>query len=146
MNEFLKESLYDLVVDVVSNGMIVENDKIEIAYENGKLITIDEFKNIFDNSNIKRFLNIELRYEEGKGTVKWFLKQLCNNNGMKLDNAMITRIFKITKEIVNEMMILSDRNEKDLIEIKNKYNIICNDVMQYALYVERCLIVETEQL
>lgn len=146
MNEFLKESLYDLVVDVVSNGMIVDNERIEIAYENGKLITIDEFKNIFDSGNIKRFLSINLKYEEGNGTVKWFLKQLCNNNGMKLDNAMANRIFKITKEIVNEMMILSDRNEKDLIEIKNKYNIICNDVMQYALYVERCLIVETEQL
>lgn len=155
MNELLKDMLYDLVVDVVSNGMVFIEDReiVKIAYENNKLLQLDDFVSIMNSSNIKRFLNIELRYEEHEGgshSIKWFLKQLCNNNGLKFDNAMMMKMFRITKEIVNEVLELNmEIDEKELIQLGAEYKIRCKNTMQYYLFIERCLVDwtrENEQL
>ena len=140
MNEFLKDNLYDLVVDIACGGMVIEDYTVEGAWENNQLLTLKDLIDILNSGNIRRFLSIELRYEEGTGTIKYYLKQFCNNNGLKFDNTMINRMVRMIKDIAKEMILMSDKNEKDLQEIKDKYNVICNDVMQYALFIERSLI------
>lgn len=142
----LKDVLYDLVVDIACGGMVLNDGYVvEGAWEQDKLLTLEDLIEILNSGNNKRFLDIELRYEEGTGTIKYFLRKLCANSGLKFDKVMINKMVKAIKEIAEETIILSDKNEQDLKEIKDKYNIICNDVMQYALFVERCLVVETEE-
>ena len=137
----LKDVLYDLVVDIACGGMVLNDGYIvEGAWEQDKLLTLEDLIEILNSGNNKRFLDIVLKYEEGNGTIKYFLRKLCANSGLKFDKVMINKMVKAIKEIAEETIILSDKNEQDLKEIKDKYNIICNDVMQYALFVERCLI------
>ena len=135
----LKDMLYDLVVDIACGGMVIEDYTVEGGWEQDKLLTLEDLINILNSGDIKRFSSIQLRYEEGTGTIKYFLKNLFQNNGLKFNNAMLMKCFRVVKEIADEMIIMSDKNERDLKEIKDKYNIECTDVMQYALYIERCL-------
>ena len=53
---------------------------------------------------------------------------------------MIVRMFNIIKEIVNDMKDLSNKDKDTLQEIKEKTNIVCTDLLQFALVLERYLL------
>ena len=72
--------------------------------------------------------------------IKTLLKGYLLGSGLKLDNAMIVRIFNIVKEIVNDMKDLSNKDKDTLQEIKGKTNIACTDLLQFVLILERYLL------
>lgn len=150
MNEILKDGLYDLVADITCGGMIVNGEVTDGAYENGKLLAFEDLLEIVNSNDSKRFFDIEMRDDEyGSRTIRALCRHWTKNQlyvfGAKFNNGMMARMFKIIKEIVTEMEILSDKNEQDLKTIKDEHNVICKDVMQYALYVERCMMVALEE-
>lgn len=142
VNEVLKDGLYDLVVDITCGGAILEDGfVIEGAWENGKLVTYEDLLMIVNNNQVKRFLELEMKDNEcGNAKIKTLLKGYLLGSGLKLDNAMIVRIFNIVKEIVNDMKDLSNKDKDTLQEIKEKTNIVCTDLLQFALVLERYLL------
>lgn len=142
VNEMLKDGMYDLVVDIVCGGATLQDGFIiEGTYENGKLVGIEDLLEIVNNKQIKRFLELDVTdYEYGSAKVKTLLKGYLLGSGLKLDNAMIVRIFNIVKEIVNDMKDFSCKDEDTLQEIKDKENIVCTDLLQFILIVERYLL------
>ena len=98
---------------------------------------------IVNNNQVKRFLNLDMSDDEyGMAKIKILLKAYLMGSGLKLDNSMTMRIFNIVKEIVNDMAVLSNQDEELLAGIRESEGIICKDVMQYLLIVERNLIGE----
>lgn len=150
VNEILYNGLYDLVADVTCGGMVLNDGYVvEGTYENGKMIGFEDLLEIVESNNTNRFYNLEIRYEEGTQTIKSLCRHWTKNQlsayGVKFNNGTMARMFKVVKEIVNDMTVLSDKNEQDLQMIKNDYNIICKDVLQYALYVERSMVSVLEE-
>ena len=143
VNEMLKDGMYDLVADIVVGGVIFKDGVADGTYENGKMIGFEELLEIVNNNQVKRFLNLDMSDDEyGMAKIKILLKAYLMGSGLKLDNSMTMRIFNIVKEIVNDMAVLSNQDEELLAEIKESEGIICKDVMQYLLIVERNLIGE----
>lgn len=138
VNEILKDGLYDLVADIVVGGVQFKDGVANGTYENGKMIGFEELLEIVNNNQVKRFLNLDMFDDEyGSAKIKILLKAYLMGSGLKLDNSMTMRMFNIIKEIVNDMTVLSNQDEKLLAEIKENEGIICKDVMQYLLIVER---------
>lgn len=143
VNEILKDGMYDLVADIVVGGVQFKDGIADGTYENGKMIGFEELLEIVNNNQVKRFLNLDMSDNEyGSAKIKVLLKAYLMGSGLKLDNSMTMRMFNIVKEIVNDMTVLSNKDEKLLTEIKENEGIICKDVMQYLLIVERNLIGE----
>lgn len=143
VNEILKDGMYDLVADIVVGGVQFKDGVADGTYENGKMIGFEELLEIVNNNQVKRFLNLDMSDNEyGMAKIKVLLKAYLMGSGLKLDNSMTMRMFNIVKEIVNDMTVLSNKDEKLLTEIKENEGIICKDVMQYLLIVERNLIGE----
>lgn len=143
VNEILKDGMYDLVADIVVGGVQFKDGIADGTYENGKMIGFEELLEIVNNNQVKRFLNLDMSDNEyGMAKIKVLLKAYLMGSGLKLDNSMTMRMFNIVKEIVNDMTVLSNKDEKLLTEIKENEGIICKDVMQYLLIVERNLIGE----
>lgn len=143
VNEILKDGMYDLVADIVVGGVVFQDGVADGTYENGKMIGFEELLEIVNNNQVKRFLNLDMSDNEyGMAKIKVLLKAYLMGSGLKLDNSMTMRMFNIVKEIVNDMTVLSNKDEKLLTEIKENEGIICKDVMQYLLIVERNLIGE----
>lgn len=143
VNEILKDGMYDLVADIVVGGVVFKDGVADGTYENGKMIGFEELLEIVNNNQVKRFLNLDMSDNEyGMAKIKVLLKAYLMGSGLKLDNSMTMRMFNIVKEIVNDMTVLSNKDEKLLTEIKENEGIICKDVMQYLLIVERNLIGE----
>lgn len=143
VNEILKDGLYDLVADIVGGGMFFVNDGyvVEGAWENDKMITFDDLLEIVNKKQVKRFLELEMKdRDNGNAKIKTLLKGYLLGSGLKLDNAMIVRMFNIVKEIVNEMAELSNKDKEILDEIKERDNIICTDFLQFVLATERYLL------
>lgn len=138
VNEMLKDGMYDLVADIVVGGVIFKDGVADGTYENGKMIGFEELLEIVNNNQVKRFLNLDMSDDEyGMAKIKILLKAYLMGSGLKLDNSMTMRIFNIVKEIVNDMAVLSNQDEELLAGIKENEGIICKDVMQYLLIVER---------
>ena len=138
VNEILKDGMYDLVADIVVGGVQFKDGVADGTYENGKMIGFEELLEIVNNNQVKRFLNLDMYDNEyGSAKIKILLKAYLMGSGLKLDNSMTMRIFNIVKEIVNDMTVLSNKDEKLLTEIKENEGIVCKDVMQYLLIVER---------
>lgn len=143
VNEILKDGMYDLVADIVVGGVVFQDGVADGTYENGKMIGFEELLEIVNNNQVKRFLNLDMSDNEyGMAKIKVLLKAYLMGSGLKLDNSMTMRMFNIVKEIVNDMTVLSNKDEKLLTEIKENEGIVCKDVMQYLLIVERNLIGE----
>lgn len=143
VNEILKDGMYDLVADIVVGGVVFKDGVADGTYENGKMIGFEELLEIVNNNQVKRFLNLDMSDNEyGMAKIKVLLKAYLMGSGLKLDNSMTMRMFNIVKEIVNDMTVLSNKDEKLLTEIKENEGIVCKDVMQYLLIVERNLIGE----
>lgn len=143
VNEILKDGMYDLVADIVVGGVQFKDGIADGTYENGKMIGFEELLEIVNNNQVKRFLNLDMSDNEyGMAKIKVLLKAYLMGSGLKLDNSMTMRMFNIVKEIVNDMTVLSNKDEKLLTEIKENEGIVCKDVMQYLLIVERNLIGE----
>ena len=143
VNEILKDGMYDLVADIVVGGVQFKDGVADGTYENGKMIGFEELLEIVNNNQVKRFLNLDMSDDEyGMAKIKILLKAYLMGSGLKLDNSMTMRIFNIVKEIVNDMTVLSNQDEELLAGIKESEGIICKDVMQYLLIVERNLIGE----
>lgn len=143
VNEILKDGMYDLVADIVVGGVVFKDGIADGTYENGKMIGFEELLEIVNNNQVKRFLNLDMSDNEyGMAKIKVLLKAYLMGSGLKLDNSMTMRMFNIVKEIVNDMTVLSNKDEKLLTEIKENEGIVCKDVMQYLLIVERNLIGE----
>ena len=144
VNEILYNGLYDLVADVTCGGMVLNDGYVvEGTYENGKMIGFEELLEIVNNNQVKRFLNLDMSDNEyGMAKIKVLLKAYLMGSGLKLDNSMTMRMFNIVKEIVNDMAVLSNKDEELLAGIRESEGIICKDVMQYLLIVERNLIGE----
>lgn len=143
VNEILKDGMYDLVADIVVGGVVFKDGIADGTYENGKMIGFEELLEIVNNNQVKRFLNLDMSDNEyGMAKIKVLLKAYLMGSGLKLDNSMTMRMFNIVKEIVNDMTVLSNQDEKLLTEIKENEGIVCKDVMQYLLIVERNLIGE----
>lgn len=143
VNEILKDGMYDLVADIVVGGVVFQDGVADGTYENGKMIGFEELLEIVNNNQVKRFLNLDMSDDEyGMAKIKILLKAYLMGSGLKLDNSMTMRIFNIVKEIVNDMAVLSNQDEEILAGIKESEGIICKDVMQYLLIVERNLIGE----
>lgn len=143
VNEILKDGMYDLVADIVVGGVVFKDGVADGTYENGKMIGFEELLEIVNNNQVKRFLNLDMSDDEyGMAKIKILLKAYLMGSGLKLDNSMTMRIFNIVKEIVNDMAVLSNQDEELLAVIKESEGIICKDVMQYLLIVERNLIGE----
>ena len=143
VNEILKDGMYDLVADIVVGGVVFKDGVADGTYENGKMIGFEELLEIVNNNQVKRFLNLDMSDDEyGMAKIKILLKAYLMGSGLKLDNSMTMRIFNIVKEIVNDMAVLSNQDEKLLAGIKESEGIVCKDVMQYLLIVERNLIGE----
>lgn len=143
VNEILKDGMYDLVADIVVGGVVFKDGVADGTYENGKMIGFEELLEIVNNNQVKRFLSLDMSDDEyGMAKIKVLLKAYLMGSGLKLDNSMTMRMFNIVKEIVNDMTVLSNKDEKLLTEIKENEGIICKDVMQYLLIVERNLIGE----
>lgn len=143
VNEILKDGMYDLVADIVVGGVVFQDGIADGTYENGKMIGFEELLEIVNNNQVKRFLNLDMSDNEyGMAKIKVLLKAYLMGSGLKLDNSMTMRMFNIVKEIVNDMTVLSNKDEKLLTEIKENEGIVCKDVMQYLLIVERNLIGE----
>lgn len=138
VNEMLKDGMYDLVADIVVGGVVFKDGVADGTYENGKMIGFEELLEIVNNNQVKRFLNLDMSDDEyGMAKIKILLKAYLMGSGLKLDNSMTMRIFNIVKEIVNDMAVLSNQDEELLAGIKESEGIICKDVMQYLLIVER---------
>ena len=143
VNEILKDGMYDLVADIVVGGVQFKDGIADGTYENGKMIGFEELLEIVNNNQVKRFLNLDMSDDEyGMAKIKILLKAYLMGSGLKLDNSMTMRIFNIVKEIVNDMAVLSNQDEELLAGIRESEGIICKDVMQYLLIVERDLIGE----
>lgn len=143
VNEILKDGMYDLVADIVVGGVVFKDGVADGTYENGKMIGFEELLEIVNNNQVKRFLNLDMSDNEyGMAKIKILLKAYLMGSGLKLDNSMTMRIFNIVKEIVNDMTVLSNQDEEILAGIRESEGIICKDVMQYLLIVERNLIGE----
>lgn len=143
VNEILKDGMYDLVADIVVGGVVFKDGVADGTYENGKMIGFEELLEIVNNNQVKRFLNLDMSDNEyGMAKIKILLKAYLMGSGLKLDNSMTMRIFNIVKEIVNDMAVLSNQDEEILAGIRESEGIICKDVMQYLLIVERNLIGE----
>ena len=143
VNEILKDGMYDLVADIVVGGVQFKDGVADGTYENGKMIGFEELLEIVNNNQVKRFLNLDMSDDEyGMAKIKILLKAYLMGSGLKLDNSMTMRMFNIVKEIVNDMAVLSNQDEELLAGIKESEGIICKDVMQYLLIVERNLIGE----
>ena len=143
VNEILKDGMYDLVADIVVGGVQFKDGVADGTYENGKMIGFEELLEIVNNNQVKRFLNLDMSDDEyGMAKIKILLKAYLMGSGLKLDNSMTMRMFNIVKEIVNDMTVLSNQDEELLAGIKESEGIICKDVMQYLLIVERNLIGE----
>lgn len=143
VNEILKDGMYDLVADIVVGGVQFKDGIADGTYENGKMIGFEELLEIVNNNQVKRFLNLDMSDNEyGMAKIKILLKAYLMGSGLKLDNSMTMRIFNIVKEIVNDMAVLSNQDEEILAGIRESEGIICKDVMQYLLIVERNLIGE----
>ena len=143
VNEILKDGMYDLVADIVVGGVVFKDGIADGTYENGKMIGFEELLEIVNNNQVKRFLNLDMSDNEyGMAKIKILLKAYLMGSGLKLDNSMTMRIFNIVKEIVNDMAVLSNQDEELLAGIRESEGIICKDVMQYLLIVERNLIGE----
>lgn len=143
VNEILKDGMYDLVADIVVGGVVFQDGVADGTYENGKMIGFEELLEIVNNNQVKRFLNLDMSDNEyGMAKIKVLLKAYLMGSGLKLDNSMTMRMFNIVKEIVNDMAVLSNKDEEILAGIKESEGIICKDVMQYLLIVERNLIGE----
>lgn len=143
VNEILKDGMYDLVADIVVGGVVFKDGIADGTYENGKMIGFEELLEIVNNNQVKRFLNLDMSDNEyGMAKIKILLKAYLMGSGLKLDNSMTMRIFNIVKEIVNDMAVLSNQDEEILAGIRESEGIICKDVMQYLLIVERNLIGE----
>ena len=143
VNEILKDGMYDLVADIVVGGVVFKDGVADGTYENGKMIGFEELLEIVNNNQVKRFLNLDMSDNEyGMAKIKILLKAYLMGSGLKLDNSMTMRIFNIVKEIVNDMTVLSNQDEELLAGIRESEGIICKDVMQYLLIVERNLIGE----
>lgn len=138
VNEILKDGMYDLVADIVVGGVVFKDGVADGTYENGKMIGFEELLEIVNNNQVKRFLNLDMSDNEyGMAKIKILLKAYLMGSGLKLDNSMTMRIFNIVKEIVNDMTVLSNQDEELLATIKESEGIVCKDVMQYLLIVER---------
>ena len=143
VNEILKDGMYDLVADIVVGGVQFKDGVADGTYENGKMIGFEELLEIVNNNQVKRFLNLDMSDNEyGMAKIKVLLKAYLMGSGLKLDNSMTMRMFNIVKEIVNDMTVLSNKDEEILAGIRESEGIICKDVMQYLLIVERNLIGE----
>ena len=143
VNEILKDGMYDLVADIVVGGVQFKDGVADGTYENGKMIGFEELLEIVNNNQVKRFLNLDMSDDEyGMAKIKILLKAYLMGSGLKLDNSMTMRMFNIVKEIVNDMAVLSNQDEELLAGIRESEGIICKDVMQYLLIVERNLIGE----
>lgn len=143
VNEILKDGMYDLVADIVVGGVQFKDGVADGTYENGKMIGFEELLEIVNNNQVKRFLNLDMSDNEyGMAKIKVLLKAYLMGSGLKLDNSMTMRMFNIVKEIVNDMAVLSNKDEELLAGIRESEGIICKDVMQYLLIVERNLIGE----
>ena len=143
VNEILKDGMYDLVADIVVGGVVFKDGVADGTYENGKMIGFEELLEIVNNNQVKRFLNLDMSDDEyGMAKIKILLKAYLMGSGLKLDNSMTMRMFNIVKEIVNDMAVLSNQDEELLAGIRESEGIICKDVMQYLLIVERNLIGE----
>lgn len=143
VNEILKDGMYDLVADIVVGGVVFQDGVADGTYENGKMIGFEELLEIVNNNQVKRFLNLDMSDNEyGMAKIKVLLKAYLMGSGLKLDNSMTMRMFNIVKEIVNDMAVLSNQDEEILAGIKESEGIVCKDVMQYLLIVERNLIGE----
>ena len=143
VNEILKDGMYDLVADIVVGGVVFKDGVADGTYENGKMIGFEELLEIVNNNQVKRFLNLDMSDNEyGMAKIKVLLKAYLMGSGLKLDNSMTMRMFNIVKEIVNDMAVLSNKDEELLAGIRESEGIVCKDVMQYLLIVERNLIGE----
>ena len=143
VNEILKDGMYDLVADIVVGGVVFQDGIADGTYENGKMIGFEELLEIVNNNQVKRFLNLDMSDNEyGMAKIKVLLKAYLMGSGLKLDNSMTMRMFNIVKEIVNDMAVLSNKDEELLAGIRESEGIVCKDVMQYLLIVERNLIGE----
>ena len=143
VNEILKDGMYDLVADIVVGGVVFQDGVADGTYENGKMIGFEELLEIVNNNQVKRFLNLDMSDNEyGMAKIKVLLKAYLMGSGLKLDNSMTMRMFNIVKEIVNDMAVLSNKDEELLAGIRESEGIVCKDVMQYLLIVERNLIGE----
>lgn len=165
VNEVLQECVDEVIVDTLENGMvisysnleerkIIHEDIIERVFLNGKLVTFYDFMKILVNNDIRSLMSMEVREKDDDGNevryiVDWGFRFICQELGLKYDNATIRKIFRMFQRRMSEWFISDDfevvEREEDIPtteeEMDNVYDSL-NEINK--MYIDLCDITDTE--
>lgn len=165
VNEMLQVCVNDIVDYVLENGIVIvysDNKKRKILHEeviertflNGELVTLYDFMKILVNHDIKRLMSIEVKEvdddeEEVRFTVDLGFRVICQQFGLKYDNTMIRKIFRMFQRRMSELFISDNfevvEREEDIPtteeEMDNVYDSL-NEINK--MYLDLCDITDTD--
>lgn len=165
VNEMLQECVNDIVDYVLENGIVIvysDNKKRKILHEdiiertflNGELVTLYDFMKILVNHDIKRLMSMEVKEvdddeEEVRFTVDLGFRVICQQFGLKYDNTMIRKIFRMFQRRMSELFISDNfevvEREEDIPtteeEMDNVYDSL-NEINK--MYLDLCDITDTD--
>lgn len=165
VNEMLQECVNDMVDYVLENGIVVvysdnkkrkilHEDVIERTFLNGELVTLYDFMKILVNHDIRSLMSMEVKEvdedeEEVRFTVDLGFRVICQQFGLKYDNTMIRKIFRMFQRRMSELFISDNfevvEREEDIPtteeEMDNVYDSL-NEINK--MYLDLCDITDTD--
>lgn len=165
VNEMLQVCVNDIVDYVLENGIVIvysdnkkrkilHEDVIERTFLNGELVTLYDFMKILVNHDIRSLMSMEVKEvdddeEEVRFTVDLGFRVICQQFGLKYDNTMIRKIFRMFQRRMSELFISDNfevvEREEDIPtteeEMDNVYDSL-NEINK--MYVDLCDITDTD--
>lgn len=165
VNEMLQVCVNDIVDYVLENGIVIvysdnkkrkilHEDTIERTFLNGELVTLYDFMKILVNHDIKSLMSMEVKEvdddeEEVRFTVDLGFRVICQQFGLKYDNTIIRKIFRMFQRRMSELFISDSfevvEREEDIPtteeEMDNVYDSL-NEINK--MYLDLCDIVDTD--
>lgn len=165
VNEMLQVCVNDIVDYVLENGIVIvysdnkkrkilHEDVIERTFLNGELVTLYDFMKILVNHDIKSLMSMEVKEvdddeEEVRFTVDLGFRVICQQFGLKYDNTIIRKIFRMFQRRMSELFISDSfevvEREEDIPtteeEMDNVYDSL-NEINK--MYLDLCDITDTD--
>ena len=165
VNEMLQECVNDIVDYVLENGIVIvysdnkkrkilHEDVIERTFLNGELVTLYDFMKILVNHDIRSLMSMKVKEvdddeEEVRFTVDLGFRVICQQFGLKYDNTMIRKIFRMFQRRMSELFISDNfevvEREEDIPtteeEMDNVYDSL-NEINK--MYLDLCDITDTD--
>lgn len=165
VNEVLQECVDEVIVDTLENGMVISysnfeerkilhEDIIEKVFLNGKIVTLYDFMKILVNNDIRSLMSMEIietddDEEEVRFTVDLGFRFICQQFGLKYDNTMIRKIFRMFQRRMSELFISDDfevvEREEDIPTTEEEMDKVYDSLNEInRMYVDLCDITDTD--